>query len=48
MSDRPPALAHPPVHLPADAIRREGEDGAQSKRDVEPLFRQAGLDLDAP
>jgi hypothetical protein len=44
---------HPPVHLPADAIRREGEAdvtglGAPraSHRDADPLFRQVGMDLD--
>jgi hypothetical protein len=32
---------HPPVHLPADQIRREAEG-------TEPLFRQAGIELDGP
>jgi hypothetical protein len=35
---------HPPVHLSADAIRREGEEPGRSHADQ--LFRQAGLDLD--
>jgi hypothetical protein len=33
---------HPPVHLAADAIRREGEGGQPF---IDPLFRHAGLDL---
>jgi hypothetical protein len=34
---------HPPVHLAADAIRREGQGEIAS---VDPLFRRAGIDLD--
>ena len=45
---------HPPDHLPAEAIRREGEaDGAPGPAapraphgEADPLFRQAGIDLD--
>ena len=37
---------HPPLHLPAEAIRQEGEGGAVPRPDADPLFRQAGLDLD--
>jgi hypothetical protein len=36
------------ANLPAEAIRREGEadDAAAPRRDVDPLFRQAGMSLD--
>jgi hypothetical protein len=40
---------HPPDHLPAAAIRREGEGPEAplaSHPDADPLFRQAGLGLD--
>jgi hypothetical protein len=45
---------HPPDHLAADAIRREGEaddaSGPAAPRvphdDTDPLFRQAGIGLD--
>jgi hypothetical protein len=38
---------HPPVHLAADAVRREGEGDAPGP-EAHTLFRQAGFDLDAP
>jgi hypothetical protein len=46
---------HPPDHLPAGAIRREGEpedagpaaaSQTRLRHDADPLFRQAGLSLD--
>jgi hypothetical protein len=35
---------HPSVHLPADAIRREGQGTLTAP--IDPLFRQAGIALD--
>jgi hypothetical protein len=45
---------HPPAHLPAGAIRREGEAGdtpapaapRATQDDANPLFQQAGIGLD--
>jgi hypothetical protein len=36
---------HPPVHLPAEAIRREGE-GHAPRSDAPPQFRHADVSLD--
>jgi hypothetical protein len=39
---------HPPVHLPAEVVRRLGEGEAAPSRDADPLLRQAALEPDAP
>jgi hypothetical protein len=47
-------MCHPPDHLPPEAIRREGEADDSScacrargsRQDADPLFQQAGIELD--